>query len=231
MEIYFLVLGLIVALGFGVEICRESHLEGKLLLGKREYKVSVAFCFWCLIFTIFLLFGGLRYNVGTDFESYCEIFTNICKDWDDVLYGGTERGFVWLNRIVSLYTTDPQWIIFITNAIICVFGLTCICKFSLFTPISLYIFYTTIYYQGFNLIRQGIACAIVLLAFGYARQRKSAPTANQFCSAGKAPNGRNRSQINRHNFRVERGSCRIERGKQKVDIKNQIRGRKSGRNE
>jgi len=172
MEIYFVVLGLIVALGFGVEICRESHIEGRLLLGKKEYKVSLAFFLWGFIFAIFILFGGLRYNVGTDFESYCQIFTDICKDWDDVLYGGTERGYVWLNRIVSLYTSDPQWIIFITNAIISVFGLTCICKFSRFTPISLYIFYTTIYYQGFNLIRQGIACAIVLLAFGYARQQK-----------------------------------------------------------
>ena len=172
MEIYFLVLGLIVVLGFCVEICRSNHIEGRLLLGKREYRVSMAFLFWFVIFAIFLLFGGLRYKVGTDFESYCEIFTNICEDWDDVLYGGTERGYVWLNRIVSLYTNDPQWIIFITNAIICVFGLSCICKFSGFVPISLYIFYTTIYYQGFNLIRQGIACAIILLAFGYARQNK-----------------------------------------------------------
>lgn len=172
MEIYFLVMGLIVALGFGVELSKQNHWEGRLLLPKREIRVSVSFLFWCVIFAVFLLFGGLRYRVGTDFESYCTIFENICKDWDHVLYGGTERGYVWLNRILSLYTTNPQWPIFVTNALICMFGLTCILKFSRFVPISLYLFYTTIYYQGFNLIRQGMACAVVLLAFGYARQRR-----------------------------------------------------------
>ena len=169
---YLLTLSIIVLLGFGVELTKQNHWEGLVVLGKGRYCVSLNALLWILILMAYIAFGGLRYMVGTDFESYCTIFTNISKDWYDVLYGGTERGYVWLNRIVSLYTKDPQWIIFITNAFISTLGVSAIRKFSKFVPFSLYLFFTTIYYQGFNLIRQGMACALIFLAFGYARDRK-----------------------------------------------------------
>ncbi len=172
MEPYLLVLSLIVGLGFGVELTKQNHWEGQLAIGKGTYTVSLNAVLWILILTAFLAFGGLRYQVGTDFDSYYTIFQNISEDWYLILYDGTERGYVWLNRIVSIFTNDPQWIIFITNAFISVLGVIGIMKFSGFVPFSLYIFFTTIYIQGFNLIRQGMACALIFLAFGYARDRK-----------------------------------------------------------
>jgi hypothetical protein len=169
---YLLALSLIILLGFGVELTKQNHWDGQLLLGKNSYVVSLNAILWILILAVFMAFGGLRYQVGTDFESYCTIFRNISEDWYLQLYDGTERGYVWLNRIVSLYTEDPQWIIFITNGFISVLGVLAIQKFSRFVPFSLYIFFTTIYFQGFNLIRQGMACALIFLAFGYAREHR-----------------------------------------------------------
>ena len=169
---YLFVLGIIVLLGFGVELTKQNHWEGQVVLGKGQFGVSLNVLLWVLILGAFVAFGGLRYMVGTDFASYCKIFENISEDWYMILYDGTERGYVWLNRIVSLYTDDPQWIIFITNAFISILGVLAIRKFSRFVPFSLYIFFTTIYFQGFNLIRQGMACALIFLAFGYARDRK-----------------------------------------------------------
>lgn len=171
---YLLTLSLIVLLGFGVELTRQNHWEGQLVLGKGRYTLSLNIVLWVLILIAFMAFGGLRYRVGTDFESYCTIFRDICEDWYVRRYEGTERGYVWLNRIVSLYTEDPQWIIFITNGFISALGVWCIQKFSRFVPFSLYIFFTTIYVQGFNLIRQGMACALIFMAFGYARDRRFA---------------------------------------------------------
>lgn len=165
-------LGIIILLGFAVELTKQNHWEGQIVLGKGQYCVSLNALLWVLIAGVFILFGGLRYRVGTDFDSYCTIFINICKDWYEPKYTGTERGYVWLNRIVSLYTEDPQWVIFLTNAFISVLGVMAIQKFSRFAPFSLYLFFTTIYIQGFNLIRQGMACVLIFLAFGYARERR-----------------------------------------------------------
>lgn len=169
---YLLTLSIIILLGFCIELSKQNRWDGQIVLGKYSFCVSLNAILWVLVLAIFLAFGGLRYQVGTDFESYCTIFRNICEDWYLTLYNGTERGYVWLNRIVSLYTEDPQWIIFITNAFISFLGVWAICKFSRFVPFSLYIFFTTIYIQGFNLIRQGMACGLIFLAFGYARDRR-----------------------------------------------------------
>ena len=35
--------------------------------------------------------------------------------------------------------------------------------------------FTTVYYQSFNLVRQGMACSVILLAFAYAKERKWIP--------------------------------------------------------
>lgn len=169
---YLCALSIIVILGFGIELSKQNHWNGKMILGKNQFQISLNVVFWIGIWFVLVIFGGIRYGVGTDYESYCTIFRDICDNWYDVRYTGTERGYVWLNRLVSLYTDNPQWVIFLTNAIISTLGVMAIQRFSRFVPISLYIFFTTIYIQGFNLIRQGMACALIFLAFGYVRDKK-----------------------------------------------------------
>lgn len=166
MAVWISLLGVLVHLG------RKYHWESTVLIGKRKYVVSLNVIPWFLIFTTMTLFGGLRYRVGTDFESYAEIFGNISRQWFDPRYAGTEWAFVWLNRLITVFTVNPQYLFFITNLFITSFGLICIGKYSRFVPLSLYIFYTTIYYQGFNLVRQGMACAVVFLAFGVYHEGK-----------------------------------------------------------
>lgn len=174
MKIYiYLVMAIFISLlGFAIQLGRARHWESTLVIGKKQYTISLNVLFWFLVFMAFTLFGGLRYRVGTDFESYSEIFGNIGRNWYDPRYAGTEWGFVWLNRLITVYTRNPQWLMFITNLFITIFGLVCIGRYSKFVPLSLYIFYTTIYYQGFNLIRQGMACAVVFLAFGVYHEGK-----------------------------------------------------------
>lgn len=172
MGIYLLVLGTVCILGAVIEFGKSRGWTSVWLLGKKEYVFYKTDILWAVILVILMLFGGLRYKVGTDYESYCLMFSRICEDWNEILYGGTERGYVWLNRIVSLYTKDPQWIIFLSNAVVSWIGVHCLRKYSRFAPFSLFLFFTTLYYYSFNLIRQGMAAAFVLLAFCYARDRK-----------------------------------------------------------
>lgn len=172
MAIYLVVLSIIMILGFCIEIGKANRWEAVFAAGRREIRISLTGVFWALIFLTLALFGGLRYNVGTDYESYCTIFTDIAENWYAARYTGTERGYVWLNRIVSIFTDEPQVIIFITNAIITFVGLHCLRKYCRFVPFGLFIFYTTLYYYSFNLIRQGMAATIIFLAMGYASDGK-----------------------------------------------------------
>ncbi len=168
---YLLAITLLVMAGYGVQLSRWKNWSGNLLIANRSYHLSVAALFWIAAFLVMALFGGLRYYVGTDFESYWNIFLDICENWYAKRYQGTERGFVWLNRILSLYTENPQWLMFLTNGFVSFFCLWALVKESKFAPFSLYIIFTTIYYQSFNLIRQGMACSLVLVALTCAKRQ------------------------------------------------------------
>ncbi len=172
MGIYLLVLGVICALGAVIEYGHSEGLVSTFLIGKKPHTVYRLDILWVAILLILIMFGGLRYGVGTDYDSYCTIFANIYEDWYNILYNGTERGYVWLNRILTLFTDDPQVVIFVTNMLISIAGVWCLKKYCRFAPFGLFIFFTTLYYYSFNLIRQGMAAAFVMIAFCLARDRK-----------------------------------------------------------
>ena len=169
---YLVTLALICGLGGIIEYGRSKQLTAMLLVGKKPITVQRLDFLWLFIFLILTLFGGLRYRVGTDYDSYCTMFAALYEDWNEILYGGTERGYVWLNRIVTLYTNDPQWIIFISNAIVSWIGVHCLRKYGKFAPFGLFIFFTTLYYYSFNVIRQGMAASFIFWAVCEAREKK-----------------------------------------------------------
>lgn len=171
MEIYLLVLGLIIFLSILIETGKQAQVRCVFVIRGREYSVAPLNSLWILIAAVFVVFGGIRYGIGDDYFGYRMMFEDLCANWNDPARTGTEQGFVWLNRLLSLYTQNADWLIFVTNAIISLAGVWCIRRFSKFPPVSLFIFFTTIYYQGFNLVRQGMAAAMIFLAFGYIRER------------------------------------------------------------
>lgn len=172
MEVYLVVLGSIVLLGILIEIGRQDGFQCVFVLRGKTYMVAPMNLLWIVVALIFVVFGGIRYGIGDDYFGYRMMFEALCENWYDPARAGTEQGFVWLNRLLSLYTQNADWIIFVTNAIISLVGVWCIRKFSRFVPVSLFVFFTTIYYLAFNLVRQGMAAAMIFLAFGYIRERK-----------------------------------------------------------
>lgn len=172
MAAYLVVLSVVMALAFCVEIGKQNNWTATFVINRRTYRYSLTAVFWLLIFVTLCLFGGLRYKVGTDYESYSTMFLDICDDWFKNRYVGTEQGYVWLNRIVSLFTHEPQAIFFVTNMIICAVGIFALSRFCRFAPFGMYIYFTTLYYYSFNIIRQGMACNFVFLAIGYGARRE-----------------------------------------------------------
>ena len=90
MEIYVLLIGVLIILGTLIEIGKNGNWSAAFAVPGRRPVWSVNFCFWLMIGGILILFGGLRYQVGDDFDSYYLIFEYISEDWGSFLYEGTD---------------------------------------------------------------------------------------------------------------------------------------------
>ena len=71
--------------------------------------------FWHLSFFSCLFFSGFRYEIGTDFNSYENIFNNLSIDY----VGFFEYGNYLLMLLTKSIGAPFQFYIFITSSIIC----------------------------------------------------------------------------------------------------------------
>lgn len=81
--IYLAVLAVIIGIGIGIipvqkyENLKDGRLVKTVTIGKISIHFRLSSILWFTIFLILLLFGGLRYGVGTDFFSYTELFEQV----------------------------------------------------------------------------------------------------------------------------------------------------------
>lgn len=180
--IYLAVLAVIIGIGIGIipvqkyENLKDGRLVNTATIGKISIHFRLSSILWFTIFLILLLFGGLRYGVGTDFFSYTELFEQVSYQPAAYLFHTSrfsymEWGYIFLNVVVSLLSKNPQAIMLVTSGIIAILFLYRIRKSSPFYPFSLYLFFTY-FIWAFNGIRQGIAMAIAFFAYEYAKQKK-----------------------------------------------------------
>lgn len=122
-------------------------------------------------YILLILFAGFRYGIGTDYFNYQNIFFNI--NADNVYNLNLELGFRFLMRLFP--QTDNgfySFIFFISvlNNVLLFKVLQGRLKNSTLNErilIVIFFFITNIYFFPFNGIRQGIACAFVLLSYKY----------------------------------------------------------------
>lgn len=109
-----------------------------------------------------MLVSALRYGLGTDyFYTYIPQFNNIANGGR----GYYEIGFYFLNRFVSLFTDDGQWIIAICSVITIGIIYREIFRMAKNYQISILILYLSfVYFISLNNVRQSLASAILLLA-------------------------------------------------------------------
>lgn len=179
--IYLAVLTIIICIGICLNFLQNnqavnSRLIKTITIGTVSIQIRFSDFLWLLIFLILLLFGGLRYGVGTDFFSYAELFEQIGYQPSEYLfrtrqYSYMEWGYILLNVIVSLFTKHTQAIMLVTCGTVAALFLYRIRTASPFYPFSIYLFFTY-YIWTFNGIRQGIAMALAFFAYEYAKQKK-----------------------------------------------------------
>lgn len=110
-----------------------------------------------------LLVSALRYGIGTDyFHTYIPEFKIIVATGKNYSY---EFGFFLLNKVISLFTQNGQWLIAITSIIyIYIVYKEIFCQAEKYT-LSIILFYLSYnYFVSLNNIRQSLASAMLLLA-------------------------------------------------------------------
>jgi hypothetical protein len=150
-----------------------------LLIGTifRESNQGKAMKILCLILTfgLFTVLASFRSDsVGNDTAEYLRIFNDISSTGGMSLYSWRyEKGYLFLNKILSLITDQSQIILIITSVMI-MFGFArFIFKYSNNIGLSVYLFFTLGYYgMSINTIRLSLAIVIILFSYDFLREKK-----------------------------------------------------------
>lgn len=174
--IYFLTYGLSILL---MAFYEKNYREKSLILSVGYRKIHIRNykkIFWCiLIISPVVILSTIRYSVGIDWEAYGRIFKNIVDNMDQV-WSMTypERGYILLCALSSFISHDT-WAIFMTTTVLYLVVFF-ICSNQYRKQISmvymLFLFYALYINLFYNVLRQMIACAIILCAFKFLFDRK-----------------------------------------------------------
>lgn len=137
---------------------------------RTETVKKILYIICCL--QLFIL-SALRTNIGIDFVSYRDKFNTISQlPINRLMQFYFEKGFLFLNATVALFTDNFQWVIVLSSAITIGCVAYSIYKQSTSPFLSVFLYITLMYYYGsFCLIRQGIAISISLTAFTYLKKQ------------------------------------------------------------
>ncbi|AKP76103.1 Transmembrane protein EpsG [Priestia megaterium Q3] len=149
------------------------HFVCLIIQNNRRRKIS-----FLIISSIpFIVIMGMRDRfVGTDAIQYYSAFKNIIASdygWLDYKETRYEVGYYLLNKIVGVFTQDPQIFLFITSIIIVTGIFVFIYQNSKNPFISVLLFQTLYFYcNSFNLLRQYIALAIAINCIFFIKEKK-----------------------------------------------------------
>lgn len=144
-----------------------SHDNGSFVLHTDRIK---ALCLFLLCALPLFLLSALREGIGTDYYyTYTPRFTEILAG-QRTYY---EIGFYWFNRIVGLFTHNPQWIFITTSFIYCLFVFLAFYEHAEDLPFCIVILLVSgEYFASLNNLRQAMASAIMLFGYRFIKKKK-----------------------------------------------------------
>lgn len=150
-----------------------QHFAIKGLHMDYQKRNQAAMTFFFVLLTLMI---GLRHeSVGNDTRNYINFFKAYARaDWDD--FSGAEVGFQYLNKLISLFSREPQ--VYLAMAAVLVSAMIYPTYKRLCTDASLTIvlFCTmSTFFMMFSGIRQMIAISIGFIAYHFTRQKKLIP--------------------------------------------------------
>ncbi len=159
MWLHYLLISIILISGL---ICLQNNSR----LNKKIY-LAINF----LIFTMLAAFRDI--SIGNDTYTYFNLFKTVQNESIDVLKNRFEVGYLWLNKLLGLISSNPQILFIITSIIIMTGFSILIYKYSNSVWMSVFLFYSLGYFgASMNTIRQCIAMTIIFLAYHFILENK-----------------------------------------------------------
>lgn len=129
-----------------------------------------------LLVLVLIIFSAVRYYVGTDYRTYLSLHTAV--DPTDALgsYAASpvEIGYTTLSILVRALIDSPYAIFWVTSILTVVPMYIAIKRSSLDLPFSIVIYMLLAFYVSpFNMVRQGIAIALILLAHTFYEKNRA----------------------------------------------------------
>lgn len=146
---------------------------GAYISSKYETKKPIGIVLGFVLFIVSIVIGG-RYNVGTDWENYFNLYTSILDNGitlDEIMYSGYEPLYVAMNALFAYLDLSPS--VFFTGVALLQFVLLCYAvdnkKVLLWV---FFFFFTQLFAMTLNIQRQMIAVGFFLLATKYIDKNK-----------------------------------------------------------
>lgn len=125
-------------------------------------KILLAIAFSCIF-----LVSGLRYNVGTDYNNYIEIFNIIINRKLQLSYQ-IEPAFILMIKLIALFTNEFLWLFIVTSLFITIFVFKASMNGTGYYELSIFLYMAFGFYtSSFNIIRQWMAASVLLYAYEF----------------------------------------------------------------
>lgn len=161
-----------------IVICISSIIVYSIKINKRNNNIRDKYY---LLFSFILLgFIHVYKDISSvpDIIEYIEGFKEIGQYNFQYLFSNTlvslkaEKGFIVFNKIISLFTDSPFWLLFFTSIIILSGYYYSIRKYSPFVWLSVILYMMGPYIQSIYVLRQHMAMSILLFSYTFIIKRK-----------------------------------------------------------
>lgn len=127
-------------------------------------------------FSLLLFISAFRGDFTTDYTNYTSLFKSInsYSFWTTFKVGfDIELGYLLLNRVIGLFTTNPVFLFAVTSFVILYGFYHQFSRYSVNIWLSVLMFVTAgSFYASFNITRQILAAAIIFMGSKYLYERK-----------------------------------------------------------
>ena len=146
-------------------VVNKSHIDFE-----KKNRGALAFFFFFLAVLLMLR----HESVGSDTKNYVYFFHRFAQtDWAALGKSSLEIGFVYFNKILSLFSQDPRFFLIVTAAVICTPMYYLYRRLCIDSSLSIVLFCTmSTFVMLFSGIRQMLAIAIGILAYEFTRKKK-----------------------------------------------------------
>ncbi len=146
------------------------------LAGRKATKVK-KIIYLAVMFVLMYIVTVFRYGIGNDYLSYIRIFNHIdSTPWNEITTLTYEPLFTLITKLICAITTNSEIMYGIYAVFILVPVAYSIYRYSDIVWLSVTVYLClTFFYTSLSFIRQSIAASILLLAFGFIKQRKIIP--------------------------------------------------------